>query len=79
MILIASVLFERRVELGLCIDERGIIGYGRSDRQVSRGHHDFDMNSWRQIQNDATPMPHVLNSGIGRNDVTCVLVPVEKV
>ena len=32
-----------------------------------------------QMQNDGTPMPHLLAGGIGSNDVTSALVPVVRV
>ena len=32
-----------------------------------------------RVQNDRTPMPHLLVGDIGRNGVTCVLVPVVRV
>ena len=51
---------------------QGVIDCGQSDR-------DFDMNSRSTVQNDGTPMPHLLAGDIGNNDVTCALLPVMRV
>ena len=51
---------------------------GRTVR-LSQGHRDFDTNSQSKMQNDGTPMPHLLAGGIGSNGVTCTLVPVVRV
>ena len=51
---------------------------GRTVR-LSREYCLFYPNSLSQMQNDATPMPHLLGGSIGSNDVTYALVPVVRV
>ena len=64
----------------------GSIDYGRSGHRGIRGHRDFQWNTRSRsdkytcrVQNDHTPMSHLLAGGIGSNDVTCALVPVVRV
>ena len=54
------------------IDCSGVFDYGSSDHW---GNWDFKRNTWSRIdkytyrvQDDHTPMPHLLAGGIGRND-----------
>ena len=61
----------------------GAFDYGSSDHL---GHLDFKLNTRSRIdkfryrvQNDCTPMLHLLAGDIGRNGVTCALVPVVRV
>ena len=60
--------------------------YSIMTARIIWGHRDFNWNTRSRIdkymscvQNDCTPMPHLLAGGIGRNDVTCALVPVVRV